>query len=181
MSEKQWHAVFTRVRWEKKVSDVLTKRNIENYCPVNRVERQWADRKKIVMEPLFTSYVFVNVTPAQHIQLLRTDGVINLVYWLGKPAVIKEHEIQMIQRFLSEHTDVSIEKINVNVNDRVRVVSGPLMNHEGHVLAVKTNTVKIFLPCMGFAMSAEVEIGKVEIVRERLSYLGLESSLMSTN
>ena len=61
------------------------------------------------------------------------------------PAVIREHEIQMIQRFLSEHKDVSIEKINVNVNDRVRVVSGPLMNHEGHVLAVKTNTIKIRL------------------------------------
>ncbi|MHA4847140.1 UpxY family transcription antiterminator [Flavitalea antarctica] len=181
MSEKKWHAVYTKVRWEKKVADILSKRNIENYCPINRVVKQWSDRKKTILEPLFTSYVFVRVTAAEHIQLLRTDGVINLVYWLGKPAVIRDHEIEMIQRFLSEHNEVSLEKIHVNVNDLVRVISGPLMNHEGHVVAVKSNTVKIILPSLGFAMSAEVEIGKVEIARERYSYFGLESSRMSTS
>lgn len=42
--------------------------------------------------------------------MLKTDGIMNFVYWLGKPAVIKDLEIDMIRRFLNEHTNVSLEK-----------------------------------------------------------------------
>src|SRR5688572_363024 len=130
MSERKWYAVYTRVRWEKKVAEVLTKKQIQNYCPLNKVKKQWADRKKIVYEPLFTSYVFVKVSPAEHLSMIQTDGIINFVYWLGKPAVIRDFEIDMIQRFLEEHTNVILEKTSVNINDLVRVVSGPLIEHE---------------------------------------------------
>ena len=179
MSEKKWYAVYTRVRWEKKVSELFTKRNIENYCPLNKVQRQWADRKKIILEPLFTSYVFVRATEAEHLQLKKTDGVINLVYWLGKPAIIRDTEISMIQSFLSEHVNISLEKTNVNVNDLVRIVSGPLMNHEGHVVAVKSKSVKIVLPSLGFIMSAEVELEKVKLISDKLQYfVGNQSKLV---
>ena len=44
-----------------------------------------------------------------------------------------------------------------NVNDRVRVVSGPFMQMEGDVLEVKHKTVKVLLPSLGFLMTAEIE------------------------
>jgi len=176
MSEKKWYAVYTRTRWEKKVAETLTKKKIENYCPLNKVKKQWADRKKIVEEPLFTSYVFVRASNIEQLPLLKTDGVINFVYWLGKPAVIRDNEIDMIQRFLNEHENISIEKSQVNVNDLVRVISGPLVNHEGHVIAVKRNSVKVVLPSLGFTMSAEVEIGKIEILQDNHSYFGSQPS-----
>jgi hypothetical protein len=53
--ETKWYAVYTRPRWEKKVAEILTDKKIENYCPLNKVVRQWSDRKKIVHEPLFTT------------------------------------------------------------------------------------------------------------------------------
>ena len=59
---KNWYAVYTRPRAEKKVADALTKKKIENFSPINKVIRQWSDRKKIVYEPLFTSYVFIKVS-----------------------------------------------------------------------------------------------------------------------
>ena len=34
---KKWYAVYTRPRWEKKVAEILTRRKIENYCPINKV------------------------------------------------------------------------------------------------------------------------------------------------
>jgi transcription antitermination factor NusG len=74
IEEKKWYAVYTRARWEKKVSEYLTRKDIENYCPLNKVLRQWSDRKKIVHEPLFTSYVFVNVSEEQHAFLKQTSG-----------------------------------------------------------------------------------------------------------
>jgi transcription antitermination factor NusG len=179
MSEKKWYAVYTRARWEKKVSELLTRKHIENYCPLNKVQRQWADRKKTILEPLFTTYVFVRISPEEHLQMIKTDGLLNFVYWLGKPAVIKDIEIDMIRRFLNEHTNVTLEKTSVNINDMVRIVSGPLMEHAGQVIAVKSKSVKIILPSLGYMMSAEVELDKVEVISNSLRFfVGNQGKLM---
>ncbi|MEP6750927.1 MAG: UpxY family transcription antiterminator, partial [Bacteroidota bacterium] len=98
---KKWYVVYTRPRWEKKVADQLSRKKIDYYCPLNRVHRQWSDRKKIVLEPLFSAYVFVQIDETEQLQVRLTDGVINFVYWLGKPAVIKNEEIHAIREFLS--------------------------------------------------------------------------------
>jgi len=161
---KNWYAVYTRPRWEKKVADIFNKHKIENYCPLNRVIRQWSDRKKTIYEPLFTSYVFVKVSEKDHLELKKTTGVINLVYWLNKPAVIPAYEIDAIKSFLSEHTNVALQKKPINVNDTVRVVGGPLMSREGQVLYVKNSTIKVALPSLGYMMYAEVETANVEII-----------------
>ena len=162
--KKKWHAVYTRARWEKKVSDILTRRKIENYCPVNKVVRQWSDRKKVVYEPLFTSYVFVRVAEKELIPLKQTGGVINLVYWLRKPAIIRDTEIEVIRHFLDEYPAVKLERTSVSVNDTVRIVGGPLIEREGHVVAVKSKTVKVILPSLGYSMVAEVETANVEVI-----------------
>lgn len=161
---KKWYAVYTRPRWEKKVSELIGKKNIQTYCPLNRVVRQWSDRKKLIFEPLFTSYVFVQCTQKEHVQVKQTPGVINLVYWLKQPAVIRDVEIEMIQRFLNEHQNVKLEKVPVRVNDIVRVVGGALMDEEGQVSEVRNKTVKIVLPSLGYAMTAELELANIRVI-----------------
>lgn len=161
---KKWFAIYTRPRWEKKVAENLSKHKIENYCPLNRVVRQWSDRKKVIYEPLFTSYVFVKISEKDHLEIRKTPGVINLVYWLNKPAVIPEHEIDTIKRFLNEHTNVSLKKTPVNVADKVRVIGGVFTAEEGEVISVKSKTVKIALPSLGYLMYAEVERTNVEVI-----------------
>lgn len=163
-NEKQWYAVYTRPKWEKKVSELLGKRNVENFCPLNKVIRQWADRKKIVYEPLFSCYVFVHVADAEHVAVRQTDGILNFVHWLGKPAIIRDEEIDALQRFLCEHQTVQLERIRVNVNDKVRVISGPLIAREGSVIEVRSRTIRVLLPSLGYAMVAEVKLGDVEII-----------------
>ena len=70
-----WYAVNTRPRWEKKIAKVLDTKGIENYCPVNKVTRQWSDRKKVILEPLFKCYVFVKIEDEKKWELydLSTD------------------------------------------------------------------------------------------------------------
>jgi transcription antitermination factor NusG len=166
MSEnKKWFAVYTRPRWEKKVAEILTHKKIECYCPINKVVRQWSDRKKIVHEPLFTSYVFVKVPETGLTSLKQTNGVINLVYWLGKPAVIRDVEIEIIKRFLNEHINIQLEKASIQVNDKVRILGGPLMEMEGQVLSIKSKTIKVALPSLGYMMYAEVETSNVEVTK----------------
>src|ERR1700759_2085013 len=62
---KNWYVVYTKPRWEKKVAKQLEQKKIEHYCPLNKVQRQWSDRKKIILEPLFSCYVFVCLDETQ--------------------------------------------------------------------------------------------------------------------
>lgn len=161
---KKWYALYTRPRWEKKVSEILTRKKIENYCPINKVVKQWSDRKKIVYEPLFTSYVFVRVPECTITSLKQVQGVINPIYWLGKPAIIRDFEIEEIRKFLCEHVNVKLEKTPININDRIRILGGPLMELEGKVMSVRSNTVKVALPSLGYMMCAEVETANVKVI-----------------
>jgi transcription antitermination factor NusG len=164
ITKKQWYALYTRPRWEKKVADLLEKKKVEVYCPLNRIEKQWADRKKMVLEPLFTSYVFVCITEQEQLNIRQTDGVVNFVHWLNKPAVIRNEEIDTIRKFLNEYDHVSVERTQVNLNDRVRIINGPLMMWEGNVVEIRTNTVKITLPSLGQTLVAEIRKENLETI-----------------
>src|ERR1700674_4638266 len=98
--KKSWYAVYTKPRWEKKVANQLERNQIEHYCPLRKVSRQWRDRRKIILEPLFTSYIFVRLADTEHIPVRKTEGVMNFVHWLKKPAVIRDEEIDIIRHFL---------------------------------------------------------------------------------
>ena len=74
-----------------KTSNLLIRKGIESWCPLNKIEKQWTDRKKIIEEPLFKSYVFVFTTEQQAALLMHTDGVINLLHWLGKHLISFSH------------------------------------------------------------------------------------------
>jgi transcription antitermination factor NusG len=164
ITKKQWYALYTRPRWEKKVADQLEKKKVEVYCPLNKVQKQWADRKKVVLEPLFASYVFVYITEQEHLSIKQTDGVVNFVYWLNRPAVIRNEEIDTIKKFLNEYDHVTVERTQVNLNDRVRIINGPLMMWEGHVVEIRTNTVKITLPSLGQTLVAEIRKENLETI-----------------
>ena len=162
---KNWYVVYTRSRCEKKVYTVLTKKGVESYCPLNKCLKKWADRKKIVLEPLFRSYVFVKVS-RQEIEKIKqhTSDIVNVVYWLGNPAIVKEHEINQIQLFLGEYQNVKVEKREVRINDEIKIIQGPLMDTVGKISEIRKNIVKVQIPSLGYILSAEVKISNIEII-----------------
>ena len=158
---RKWLAVYTRPRWEKKVNRLLTEKGLESYCPLNKVRRKWSDRMKVVEEPLFKSYVFVKVDNNDRIAVRMTNGAINFVYWDGKPAVIKEKEINAIKRFLNEYENVEANPVDLKVNQRVRITNGTLMDKEGKVLDVRHKTVKVAIESLGYILVAYIERTKL--------------------
>ena len=162
---KNWYVVYTRSRCEKKVHAILTKRGIESYCPLNKCLRKWADRKKIVLEPLFRSYVFVRVS-RQEIEKIKqhTSDIVNIVYWLGNPAIVREDEINQIQLFLGEYQNIKIEKREVRINDEIKIIQGPLMNSVGKIGEIRKNIVKVLIPSLGYMLSAEVKMSNIDII-----------------
>lgn len=163
----KWYAIYTRPRWEKKVNKLLTEKGIESYCPLNKVRRKWSDRMKLIEEPLFKSYVFIKITDESRTNVRMTDGVINFVYWNGKPAVIRDKEIQTIKLFLEEHENVELIKLDLRPEQRVRVTQGPLMDQEGKILDVKNKSVKVAIESLGYILVAHIERSKLTLAHSK--------------
>lgn len=155
---KQWFALYTKPRWEKKVHKALTQKGFESYCPLNKVRRKWSDRIKTIEEPLFKSYVFVNVEEVQRSEVRYIDGILNFVYWNGKPAVVREEEIIEIKKFMSEYEDVQVTAVDVKPADEIMINTGVMMGATGRVLRVlSNNTVEVRIDSLGFVLTAKLE------------------------
>jgi transcription antitermination factor NusG len=162
--EKQWLAVYTQPRWEKKVHNLFLQNGIESYCPLNTVIRQWSDRKKKVEEPLFKSYVFVRVSPKEQTRVRMISGVINFVYWLGKPAVIKDAEIETIRRFMNDYIEVEVMAMDkIEPGSLLVINSGILISHEATALKVGNKMVEVLIESLGFKLVAKIEREKLSI------------------
>jgi transcription antitermination factor NusG len=146
----------------KKVNSILLEKGIESYCPLNKVRRKWSDRIKTIEEPLFKSYVFVKIDEGDRSNVRMTNGVVNFVYWNGKPAVIREKEIQTIKRFLDEYENVEVVKMDFEPEDRIRVIAGPMMDQEGKILEVKNKTAKVCIDSLGYMLIAYID--KVKLI-----------------
>ena len=158
---RKWLAIYSRPRWEKKVAQLLSEKGLESYCPLNKVRRKWSDRVKLVEEPLFKSYIFVKVNDEDRTEVRMTPGVINFVYWDGKPAVVKEKEINTIKNFLNEYENVEVKPMTVALNQRVKITAGPLMDQEGEVIGVNRKTVKVAIDSLGYVLVAYIDRTKL--------------------
>ena len=159
---RKWYAIYTRPRWEKKVNQLLNEKGVESYCPLNKVRRKWSDRYKLIEEPLFKSYVFVKVSDLERTNVRMTAGVINFVYGEGRPAVIRDKEIQNIRKFLDEYDNVMVKEMpSFRLNQRVRVASGPLMDHEGEVILLKNRQVQVAIDSLGYILVASIDKTKL--------------------
>lgn len=151
-----WYVVYTREGCETKVAEILSRKLIENYCPRIRSVKKINNVRKVVSEPLFTSYVFVRMNKADLHKLKGIDRIISIVYWLQKPAIIKDIEIEMMKKFLSAYKDIEVEKTDVLTNEIVKIVIEPLENQRKDV-AVSYDKIKLLLPSLGYSMLAIVQ------------------------
>lgn len=143
---------------------MLLDRGIENYCPINKVTRQWSDRKKVVLEPVFKGYVFVRLDEGKKWEIKEVHGILNFVYWLGKPAHIRDEEIDIIRKFLNEFNDVQVEPKGFTVNTEVRIKQGVLMNYKGIVVEVLGNRAVVKIDTLDLQLSAHFDKKNLELI-----------------
>ncbi len=162
-TDKKWYALYTKPRWEKKIHKSLQQKDIESYCPLNKVRRKWSDRIKVVEEPLFKSYIFVHIDETMKSEVRFVDGVLNYVYWNGKPAIVKDEEIIEIKKFMSEYEDVEVRQLDVKPADEVLVNQGVMMGASGRVLRVLgNNIVEVRIDSLGLVLIAKFDKQKLD-------------------
>ncbi|HXB06427.1 MAG TPA: UpxY family transcription antiterminator [Puia sp.] len=163
VEKRHWYAVYTRPRWEKKVYSLLCEKGIEAYCPLNRVRKKWSDRIKWVEEPLFKSYVFVKVGENETMRVRTISGIVNFVYWLGKPAIVKNKEIEVIRKFLNEHDEVEAVPVDLKAESRITIRQGAFMDKKGKVVKVFNNKVRVVIESIGYSLVATVDRANVSL------------------
>src|SRR5438045_5587174 len=126
-----WYALYTRPRHEKQVFQELCNKGINAFLPTYKVRRRWSDRYKIVEEPLFKNYLFVNVDfDTRYHDTLRPYGAVGFITFDGKPAQIPDNEIEAIRRLVESELPYDPHPY-LKVGRKVRVRSGPLQGCEG--------------------------------------------------
>ena len=127
MQEKKWLVFYTKSRAEKKTQTLLEKFGFEAYLPLQKVLRQWSDRKKKVEVPLFNSYIFVYDIESNISEILKTPGISWNIRHNGKPAELREREMATIKRFLESGLTIEISSAqNLEKGDEVKIIDGPM-------------------------------------------------------
>lgn len=150
--------IYTKPRSELKLVKKLEELQYTVYCPTRKTIRQWSDRKKKIAEPLFKSYVFIYIKPAQMQDITWVPGFSRFVYWLGKPVVVRDEEIEATRQFIDKvaHDTIAIKRFDVGQNVKVSV--GPLKNVEGKILRISKKKAQLQIDSLGTVMSAELAL-----------------------
>ena len=147
----KWYALYTRPRWEKKVNKLLEQKGIESYCPLNKVQKQWSDRKKKVISPLFTSYVFIQIEESKRDTVFVIDGILNYVFWLGKPAVIRDEDMEVMRNTINQpNTEVLIT--HLQSGQQLQIQQGAFKGQEALVEFISNQKAHLFLPSLGMKL-----------------------------
>jgi transcriptional antiterminator RfaH len=144
-----WYVVYTKPKWEKKVAERLNEIGVVTYCPLVTKTSQWSDRKKIISVPLFNSYIFVQIEDKERNRVFEIAGVLRYLFWLGKPAVVKNSEIEIIQQWLSAPDTYEVSLDQWKKGDKITLESGPFISQSAIIQEVKQNHYILILESLG--------------------------------
>jgi transcription antitermination factor NusG len=130
---RRWLAAYTRSRHESSVAEQLQRKGLEFLLPTFERWRRWSDRVKRSPAPLFPGYVFVHVSERERVAVLQTLGVVHLVSSAGKPATLREDEVEHLRLCCRQSRDIEPHPY-LRIGHRVRVKHGPFAGCEGQLI-----------------------------------------------
>ena len=146
-----WYALYIKPRKEQKVAQQLEQLGFTIYLPLKTEIRQWSDRKKKVISPMFSSYVFIQIEESKRQEVFIIDGVLNYVFWLGKPAVIRDEEMEVMRREIDQpNSDIFVTAIQPG--EKIKLQDGVFKGQEATVEYISNQKIHLFLPSLGIKL-----------------------------
>lgn len=152
-----WFVLCVKAQQEKKAADTLRKMNVDVYCPMVKETRVWSDRKKVVETPLFKSYIFVNLTEKYRGIVFGAPGVQRYLFYLGKPAIVRDDEIWAIKKWMSDDSKDLNALSDLIPGSEIVIKKGLLKDHEGIVYWINKTNVSFALKEMGVVVQAKLK------------------------
>lgn len=121
-----WYVLHTKSRFENVVNEGLTKKSLEVFLPKIQVRSKRRDRKVMIRVPLFPGYLFVksNLEPYEHIEIVKTVGVVRLVGNKDGPIPVFSETIESLKIMVQGNESVTTGS-RFKKGDKVIVVHGP--------------------------------------------------------
>ena len=149
IQNRKWHVLYTKPRHEIKALERLTQKGFEVYCPMKTTLKQWSDRKKKVSEPLLPSYIFIKTTEKNRPLALRDPSVLNYIFWLGKPAIVRGEEIDILKGLISKNKVQEFEVRNFKIGDEIVINKGQIKSKNAIIKTISNNYVTAELKELG--------------------------------
>jgi len=152
--EGDWWVAHTKARAEKALAWDLVGHSIPYYLPMTERTVIWGGRKRRVLKPIFSSYVFFSGSSEDRYRVLRTNRVCQVIPVRHRGPFIEE--IHAIHRALSSNIPLDLHPFAA-VGKRCRVAAGPLEGIEGIVIR-KDDAMRLVLQVNILGQGASLEI-----------------------
>jgi transcription antitermination factor NusG len=157
-SSAAWYLLYTAPRSEKKAKLELDLRGFNTYLPVQKLLKQWSDRKKWVEEPLFRSYLFIHTElEKNYFEVLNVPGIVKFVSFEKRPVLVQDKHIQLIKLLLGNFNDLEATTYEPTPGDEVEIITGVLAGHKAKVIR-KGSAKQVFVEFPEMMQSLKINI-----------------------
>ena len=153
---KKWFVIYTKANQEIKVTEQLNEIGISCYCPTVTIIKQYSDRKKKILKPIIPSYVFVFTEERRRNDVFSVFGVVRYMFWLGKPAVVREKEVELMKQYLNGEFQ-SVSLTNFTKGQLHKISEGIFAGKIGRVIEIQKNKIKLQLESLGMIVTLKLE------------------------
>ena len=175
----KWYVAYTFPKAEKKVKDKLEKIGIQSYLPLHQVVRDWSDRKKKLVVPLFPNYIFVHISENKRHEIFAVKEIVKYVSFGGVPATVNDTTVNSLKNILSVNPEIKVEKM-VSIGAPVKITRGPFVGTEGIVVRMSGRTKLIIqIEALQRAITLNISASDVdsvyaETVNDRFDYTHMD-------
>ncbi len=160
-----WYAVYVKSRSEKKVAIEFEYSNVNYYLPLIKRLKRWSDRNKWVEEPLFRSYIFVNIEQRDYFKVLQIQGAVKYISFEGHAVPVPESQINAIKYYLEETDPENIDDSKWQKGTKVEVISGSMTGLSGELIEIRgKKTVKVEIEAIGTSLLIHIPKSKLKIL-----------------
>jgi transcriptional antiterminator RfaH len=162
-----WQVIYTRSRQEKKLARILNEKGIKYYLPMTKTLKQWSDRKKMVEEVLFKSYIFVHVSEKEYYLALKCPGAVKYIFIEGKAAKISDNQIEAIKNTINNKLEFSISPDFFKKSKQVEIINGPLKGAIGEVVSInRKKKLLIRIEQIGYSLIAHIAPDSIKLLKQ---------------
>lgn len=134
---KQWYAIYTKYKCEKKVVDQLSLKGIEAYTPLLSQTKKYLRKVKTYFYPLLNNYAFVRIDSKEKVAVLNTQHVISFVNIGSEIPHVRDHEIKILKRIVGEVENIECMPIDHAIGQEVEIIQGSLTGLKGELIHIK--------------------------------------------
>lgn len=152
-----WYVAYTYPKAEKKVETRVREMGIDTYLPLQKVEKKWSDRVKIIEKPLFSNYIFIKTTEGNIPRLTDIYGIAKFISFQKRFATVREEEIDTIKKALKIGKEIQVHEGSFEEGKAVVIREGPFSGMKGAMIK-KYGKTRFVIALEGLAKNIAVDI-----------------------